>query len=163
MPKPNDSPEIGPEMGPEMGPNEIGPNVEPEIAPETVQELEALRQDMMRTWWKICLGIWLTVGIGCLWWIRRDLVEISEYFTWAAVRSIFLYQRPAGTGLAFCIALTFVLLLSESRQILWGISKDERKRLLINLQRIHAQGPSHPQWKVIRPDESLKGKSLTEN
>ncbi|MEO1620044.1 MAG: hypothetical protein AAFU53_03315 [Cyanobacteria bacterium J06632_3] len=117
--------------------------------PTTSKELEALRQAMMRSWWLICLGIWLTVGLGCLWWIRRDIVEISEYFTWAAVRSIFLYQRPAGMGLAFCIGLTFALLLSESRQILWGISKDEQARLMVNLEKIHAQGPSHPQWELI--------------
>lgn len=103
----------------------------------------------MRTWWKICLGIWIFIGLPCLWWIRTDLIEIKEYFTWAAVRSIFLFQRPAGMGIAFCVAVTFALLVSESRQIIWGISRDERARLVANLEKIHAQGPTHPQWKII--------------
>jgi len=113
-------------------------------------EIEALRQNMMKTWWLLCLGLWIVIGLPCLWWIRQDLVEIAEYFTWAAVRSIFLFQRVAGTGVAFCIAVTFALLVSESRQILWGISKEERHRLAKNLDRIHEQGPTHPQWKIIR-------------
>ncbi|MBE9063227.1 hypothetical protein IQ256_19900 [cf. Phormidesmis sp. LEGE 11477] len=113
------------------------------------QELEALRQAMMRTWWRICLCLWLTVGLGCLWWVRGDLIEISEYFTWAAVRSIFLYSRLAGVGIALCVGVTFALLVSESRQILWGMSAEERSRLSAQLDRIHAQGDSHPQWHLI--------------
>jgi len=117
--------------------------------PAREQEIEALRQNMMKTWWLICLGCWIVIGLPCLWWIRADLIEIAEYFTWAAVRSIFLFQRVAGTGVAFCIAVTFALLVSESRQIIWGISPEERTRLVNNLDRIHAQGPTHPQWKII--------------
>ena len=117
---------------------------------QRAEELEALRQAMMRTWWRTCLALWLTIGLGCLWWVRRDLIEISEYFTWAAVRSIFLYNRLAGMGIALCIGVTFALLVSESRQILWGMSVDERSRLSAQLDRIHEQGASHPQWNVIR-------------
>ncbi len=117
---------------------------------QRAEELEALRQDMMRTWWRTCLALWLTIGLGCLWWVRRDLIEISEYFTWAAVQSIFLYNRLAGMGIALCIGVTFALLVSESRQILWGMSVDERSRLSAQLDRIHEQGSSHPQWNVIR-------------
>ncbi len=117
---------------------------------ERAEELEALRQAMMRTWWRISLFLWLTVGLGCLWWVRGDLIEISEYFTWAAVRAIFLYNRPAGMGIALCIGVTFALLMSESRQILWGMSADERSRLSAQLDRIHAQGSSHPQWNLIQ-------------
>ena len=118
--------------------------------PRRMQELEALRQAMMQNWWRICLGLWLTIGLSCLWWVRGDLIEISEYFTWAAVRSIFLYNRPAGMGIALCIGVTFALLVSESRQILWGMSADERSRLSAQLDRIHQQGESHPQWHLIR-------------
>ena len=117
---------------------------------ERAKELEALRQAMMRNWWRICLFLWLTVGLGCLWWVRGDLIEISDYFTWAAVRSIFLYSRTAGIGIALCVGLTFALLVSESRQILWGMSAEERSRLSAQLDRIHEQGESHPQWRLIR-------------
>jgi len=121
---------------------------------EQAQELEALRQAMMRTWWQVCLGLWLTVGLVSLWLLRFELQELRQYFTWAAVRYMLIFNRPAGVGVSLCFGLTLVLLISESRQILWGISEGERARLLSNLEKIHAQGPSHPQWKVIRPEES---------
>ncbi|MEM8501687.1 MAG: hypothetical protein AAF716_00870 [Cyanobacteria bacterium P01_D01_bin.1] len=120
------------------------------MSDERAKELEALRQAMMRTWWRTCLSLWLTVGLVSLWWVRDDLIEISEYFTWAAVRSIFLYSRLAGMGIALCVGLTFALLVSESRQILWGMSAEERSRLSAQLDRIHEQGASHPQWNLIR-------------
>lgn len=119
-------------------------------AVERAQELEALRRAMMRTWWQTCLVLWLTIGLVSLWWVRGDLIEIGQYFTWAAVRSIFLYSRLAGMGIALCIGVTFALLVSESRQILWGMSVEERSRLSAQLDRIHEQGTSHPQWHLIR-------------
>ena len=124
------------------------------ITAEEAKEIEALRQAMMRTWWWVCLCLWLTVGLLSLWWVRSDLQELHQYFTWTAVRYMLFYNRLAGMGLGLCFGLTLALLLSESRQILWGISEGEHARLLGNLRQIHAQGPSHPQWKVIRPEES---------
>ncbi|MEL6260523.1 MAG: hypothetical protein AAFQ40_02535 [Cyanobacteria bacterium J06623_5] len=120
---------------------------------EQAQEIEALRQAMMRSWWWLCLGLWLTVGLASLWWLRSDLQELFDYFTWSAVRYMLYYERLAGMGIGLCFGLTLALLLSESRQILWGISEGEYARLLSNLQKIHAQGPSHPQWKIIRPEK----------
>lgn len=124
---------------------------------EEKQEIEALRQAMMRSWWWICAGLWLSVGLLSLWWMRSDLQELYQYFTWAAVRYMLFYNRLAGAGLGLCVGLTLALLVSESRQILWGISEGEYARLLINLEKIHKQGPSHPQWKVIRPEERRRG------
>ncbi|MGD1898674.1 MAG: hypothetical protein ACFB16_17175 [Phormidesmis sp.] len=121
---------------------------------EQAREIEALRQAMMRTWWWVCLALWLTVGALSLWWVRSDLQELQQYFTWTAVRYMLVYNRVAGMGIGLCIGLTLALLYSESRQILWGISAGERSRLLSDLEKIHAQGPSHPQWKVIRPEEA---------
>ncbi|MEL6352904.1 MAG: hypothetical protein AAFR58_14195 [Cyanobacteria bacterium J06627_28] len=126
--------------------------VREELTPEQAKEIEALRQAMMRTWWWISLGLWMTVGAASLWWVRSDLQEINEYFTWAAVRYMLYYEKVAAMGLGLCIGLSFALLLSESRQILWGISAGEEARLLRTLHKIHAQGPSHPQWKIVRPE-----------
>lgn len=120
---------------------------------EEAQEIESLRQAMMRTWWWVCLGLWLTIGLLSLWWVRADLQELHQYFTWAAVRAMLAFNRSAAMGLGLCFGLTLALLLSESRQILWGISAGEYARLLSSLEKIHAQGPSHPQWKIIRPEE----------
>ena len=118
--------------------------------------IEALRQQMMRDWWRVCLGLWLTVGVISLWWLRSDFQELGEYFTWAAVRATIIFERVPSIGLITCLAVTFGLLLSESRQILFGLSKSERSRLLTQLNKINEQGPSHPQWKVIAPKEELQ-------
>lgn len=122
------------------------------VTAKQAYEIEALRQAMMRTWWWVCLAMWLTIGLLSLWWIRAEIQTLRQHFTWTAVRFIVIYHRPAAMGLGLCCGLTLALLLSESRQILWGISQGERARLLSSLEKIHAQGPSHPQWKVIRAD-----------
>ncbi|MEL6816529.1 MAG: hypothetical protein AAFP03_17215 [Cyanobacteria bacterium J06598_3] len=127
-----------------------GEHVSPQ-ATDAVQDIEALRQAMMRSWWWVCLALWLTVGMLSLWLLREDLQELREYFTWAALRYMLYYGRPAAMGLGLCFGLTLALLYAESRQILWGISAGEQARLQDRLNKIHAQGPSHPQWKIIRP------------
>lgn len=109
---------------------------------------------MMRSWWWVCLALWLSVGVISLWWLRSGLHELREYFTWAAVRYMLYYERRAAVGLGLCYGLTLALLVSESRHILWGLSEGERSRLLIRLNKIRDQGPSHPQWKIICPSES---------
>ena len=62
---------------------------------QQAQEIEALRQSMMRTWWRVCLVLWLTVGLLSLWWVRSDLQELQQYFTWTAVRFMLVYHRIA--------------------------------------------------------------------
>lgn len=122
-------------------------------AADRARELEALRQAMMRTWWWICLALWLSVGILSLWWLRSEFQELREYFTWAAVRAMVVFNRPAAIGLGLCFGLTLALLYAESRHLLWGLSKGEKSRLSAQLSKIHAQGSSHPQWKIICPTE----------
>ncbi len=112
-------------------------------------EIESLRQHMMRSWWWVCLGLWLTVGLLSLWWVRADLQELREYFTWAAVRSMLANNRAAAVGIGLCYGLTLALLYAESRHILRGLSKGERQQLTSRLKKIRAQGSSHPQWKII--------------
>lgn len=121
---------------------------------EETQEIEALRQAMMRSWWWVCLALWLSVGVLSLWWLRSGLQELREYFTWSAVRYMLYYERRAAIGLGLCYGLTLALLVSESRHILWGLSAGERSRLHTRLHKIRNQGPSHPQWKIIRPSGS---------
>ena len=118
------------------------------------QEIEKLRQQTMRTWWQVCLALWLTVGLLSFWWLRSEFYELTEYFTWAAVRAAIYFERIPSLGLITCIGLTVGLLLSESRQILFGISRSERSRLHAQRNKIREQGPTHPQWKVICADES---------
>ncbi|MGB7084870.1 MAG: hypothetical protein WBD47_04905 [Phormidesmis sp.] len=115
------------------------------------QEIEALRQAMMRSWWWVCLALWLSVGLLSLWWLRLELQELMAYFTWSAVRYMLYYERLAAMGIGLCFGLTLALLWSESRHILWGLSESEKSRLVKQLNKIHEQGPTHPQWKIICP------------
>ncbi|MEL6939180.1 MAG: hypothetical protein AAFO84_08305 [Cyanobacteria bacterium J06598_1] len=128
--------------------------VKEHVTAEQAKDIEALRQATMHTWWKFCLCLWLTVGLFSLWLLRFELQELYQYFTWSAVRAMLIFNRVGGIGLVSCFALTLGLLLSESRQIIWGISNEERSRLINSLEKIQAQGPSHPQWKVIRQESA---------
>jgi hypothetical protein len=123
-------------------------------------EIEYLRQHMMRSWWWICLAIWLSVGGLSLWWLRSDLQALLEYFTWAALKFMLVYNRAAAMGLGLCFGLTLALLYAESRHIVLGLSKGERLQLTHRLEKIRAQGPSHPQWSVICPGD---GKAFPRN
>jgi hypothetical protein len=127
---------------------------EPESPLENSVEIEALRQHMMRSWWWVCLGLWLTVGLLSLWWIRSDLRLLREYFTWATVRYTLAYARFAAIGLGLCFGTTLALLYAESRHILVGLSRTEKRQLRDRLTQIHHQGPSHPLWKVISPQSA---------
>ncbi|KPQ34994.1 MAG: hypothetical protein HLUCCA11_12555 [Phormidesmis priestleyi Ana] len=129
-----------------------------ESTPSIAPELERLRQRMMRNWWWVCLGLWLTIGALSGWWLRSELQELRAYFTWAAVRYMLYYERLAAVGLGLCVGLTLALLLAESRHILFGLSKGEQQRLTHRLAKIREQGSSHPQWKIIHPDQAGLGK-----
>ncbi len=133
-------------MGLEQGSTEEDRGIEPEI--------ESLRQAMMRSWWWLCLALWLTIGTLSLWWLRSDLQALREYFTWAALKFMLAYSRFAAMGLGLCFGLTLALLYAESRHILLGLSKSEQLQLTSQLAKIRAQGPSHPQWRLIHPYES---------
>ena len=137
-----------PESLSERSPEELLENASGD---EVARAIEALRQQMMQDWWRVCLALWLSVGLLSAWWLRSELQELSEYFTWAAVRATIHFERLPSVGLISCFALTFGLLLSESRQILFGLSAEERSRLLTKLNKINQQGSSHPQWKVVAP------------
>ncbi len=121
------------------------------IEPGTEREIEYLRQYQMKNWWWLCLAIWLTIGVFSLWSMRSDLAEMREYFTWTAVRYMLAYNRLAAMGLGLSIGLTIATLYAESRHILFGLSISEQHQLAGRLAKIQAQGPSHPQWKIIQP------------
>jgi hypothetical protein len=120
--------------------------------PNTEQAIESLRQKMLRNWWLLTVGLWLTVGAWSLWQLRAEFQIWAQYFTWTAVRYSLAYNRLASIGFGLCFGLTMALLISESRHILWGLSKQERERLERQLARIRQQGPSHPLWHVVNRD-----------
>lgn len=110
----------------------------------------------MRSWWWLSLSLWLTVGLLSLWALRFEFQELNEYFTWAAVRAMFAFNRFPAVGLGLCCGLTVALLYAESRHILFGLSKSEAQQLSARLEKIQSQGPSHPQWKLIELDSATE-------
>lgn len=80
----------------------------------------------MRRWWLSVLGLWVTVGAASLWGLRRTWSQLSDYFTWAALRYGLGFNRLPALGLGLCVGLTVALLVKESRFLLYGLSKKER-------------------------------------
>lgn len=124
------------------------------VSAERSLQIEALRQHQMRGWWQLALALWLTIGLLSLWSLRFEFQELNEYFTWAAVRAMLAFNRLPSLGLGICFGLTIALLYAESRHILFGLSKSEEQQLIQRLIKIHAQGTSHPHWKIIAPTQA---------
>lgn len=108
-----------------------------------------LRALVMRRWWFVAGGLWLTVGLLSLWSLRPEFAQLQQYFTWTAVRYGLAYNRLAAAGLGLCIGLTVALLVAESRYILFGITKAERRQLEKLLKQIDHRGRRHPLWRKI--------------
>ena len=120
--------------------------------PTFEQEIERLRQCIIQTWWRVIGILWLTVGLFSVWGLRFEIQKWRDYFTWTAVRYGLAYNPIYSFGLALCVGLTVSILISESRHILFGLAKAERRRLEKQLHYIRQQGPSHPFWKSVVRD-----------
>lgn len=84
----------------------------------------------MRRWWYFTLGLWVTVGSTSVWSLRRTWAQLAEYFTWAALRYGFAFNRLAAAGLGLCLGLTVALLVKEARCLLFGLTPKEQQDLL---------------------------------
>ena len=100
---------------------------------ETAQML-AIRRTWMKRWWLVTLGLWASVGMVSLWSLRQTFHQITEYFTWAAIRYGLGFNRPAAIGLGLCVGLTVALLVKETRFILFGLTRKELNDLHKALQ-----------------------------
>lgn len=116
------------------------------------RQINRLRSVMLKRWWFVTIGLWLTIGVLSLWSLRHEMVLLRQYFTWAAVRYGLAYNRLSAIGLGLCMGLTVALLVAESRHILFGLSTRERQKLTQTLNRIRQQGPSHPLWQRVCED-----------
>lgn len=122
--------------------------------PSHQAQLERLRQSVLKRWWLISLGLWLTVGPLSLWGLRHEFALLQQYFTWTAVRYGLAYNRLAALGIGITIGLSVALLVAESRHILFGLTTKERERLEKQLFKIHQQGRNHPLWsRVVEPND----------
>ncbi|AFZ30844.1 hypothetical protein Glo7428_2332 [Gloeocapsa sp. PCC 7428] len=113
------------------------------------QQVEKLHQLTVYGRWLFVGILWLTIGLLSLWGLREEIALWRQYFTWVAVR-YGLYYNPIPTlGLAICIGMTLSVLIWQSRNILWGIPSQEKRRLEQQVHRIRQQGATHPLWKWV--------------
>lgn len=123
-------------------------------------EIERLHQLTVWARWLVVSCLWATIGLLSLWGLRGELALLQQYFTWTAVRYGLAYNPLPAIGLGLCLGLTVATLVWQSRNILWGLPRAERRRLIQHARRIRRQGPSHPLWKWVCRD-SLKDLDAT--
>lgn len=99
--------------------------------------------------WLVVGILWLTVGVFSLWGLRYPISLLQEHFTWATLRYGLYFNRLSAIGLGLCVGMTTAILVWQSRNILFGLSQQEKHRLEQQVQRIRHQGSSHPLWKWV--------------
>ncbi|MFQ3679784.1 MAG: hypothetical protein SNJ60_04670 [Pseudanabaenaceae cyanobacterium] len=109
-------------------------------------QVERLRRLEIWLRWGVVLALWATVGTVSLWQLRADIALWRAFFTWAAVRNSFYQNRWAFLGLGLCVGVTLSTLIRQSLFILFGLSRAEKRSLLVRVRRIRRRGPRHPFW-----------------
>ena len=122
------------------------------------QEVKKLHQLTLYGRWLVVLLLWISIGSLSLWGLRAEIALWQQHFTWVAVRYGLVYNRFSTLGLAFCISMTSAVLVWQSRNILWGMSNQEQKRLEQQVRRIRQQGASHPLWKWVCQPKGIGGR-----
>ena len=113
------------------------------------KELQRLHQLTVYARWLFVMFSWITLGAAGIWDLRGDIALWLEHFTWAAVRYALAYNLISTFCLAFCIGITTAVLVWQSKNILYGISSSEKRRLHKQVKKIRDRGPSHPLWKWV--------------
>lgn len=123
-------------------------------------QVKRLQETMVYFRWLFVLGLWLTVGTLSLWGLRSEIALWVQYFTWTAVRYGLAYNPLQAIGLSGCIGMTAAVLVWQSRNILFGMPEQERKRIEQQVYRIRQQGPSHPLWNRVCADSEVSRKEI---
>jgi len=103
--------------------------------------------------WLIVVLLWCSVGSLSIWSLRREISLWVDYFTWVSVRYALAYYKLPTLGLSLCLGTTTAILVWQSRNILWGISPGEQKRLEKQVRQINHKGKTHPLWKWVIQDD----------
>lgn len=117
--------------------------------PAFQQQVQKLYQLTVYSRWLLIAFVWLTILPASLWGLRMEIELWKDYFTFAAVRYGLASHPFATLGLAFSIGIMLAVLIWQSRNILFGLSSEEKKRLESQVCRIRQQGSNHPLWKWI--------------
>jgi hypothetical protein len=128
-------------------PNDPIPNLEADS--QLRVEVERMYSLMLWGRWLVTGVLWLTLGLASLWGLRTMIELAMEDFTWASIRYGLHYHPWATIGLALCIAMTLSVLIWQSSNLLFGLSKDQQQYLIKQVLRIRAQGSSHPLWNWV--------------
>lgn len=115
-----------------------------------------LRQQVRRLYhltiygrWLFVIICWSSLGVLGILGLRGEIALWREHFTWVALRYALAYNRLPTLCLAFCLGITIAVLVWQSKNILQGLSLEERLRLEKQVKKIQASGPRHPLWKWV--------------
>ncbi|MEO0966890.1 MAG: hypothetical protein AAFX80_00815 [Cyanobacteria bacterium J06639_18] len=133
----------------EQQPKQNSVNHEDNSDPEFERQVQRLYELTVYSRWLLIVFVWLTIVPICLWSLRMEIALWKEYFTFAAVRYGLISHPLAALGLAFSIGMILAVLIWQSRNILFGLSSEEKKLLEDRVWRIRKQGSNHPLWKWI--------------
>ncbi|HIK56331.1 MAG TPA: hypothetical protein IGS37_14365 [Synechococcales cyanobacterium M55_K2018_004] len=122
--------------------------------PTFQQQLERLHQFTVYFRWAVVGVLWLLLGPISLWMLRSEIQMWREYFTWTALRYGLAYNLLPTLALSICVGATVAVLLWQSRNILFGISPRQTRRLTALLWQIRKQGESHPLWRWVNSPQS---------
>jgi hypothetical protein len=120
-----------------------------DYSPEFRQEMERLYQLLVYARWLAIALLWGVVGSISLWQMHKDFALLLDYFTWTAVRYTLAFHPLATLGLSLCVGFTVGVLVWQSRNILFGVSRKQTQDLEHQLHRIRQQGASHPLWRWV--------------
>ncbi|HEY9299607.1 MAG TPA: hypothetical protein VIQ31_25240 [Phormidium sp.] len=120
-----------------------------EVDPSFVTQVERLLELTVYGRWLFVGLLWLTIGSLSLWALRDEFALLQQHFTWVAVRYGLAYNRIPAMGLGLCLGMTVAVMIWQSRNILIGMPKEERRRLEQQVLRIRQQGKSHPLWNLV--------------
>jgi len=119
------------------------------LDPSFSQQVERLHKLTVYGRWLFVAILWATIGALSIWGFRSEIALLQQNFTWVGVKYGLAYNRLPTLGLGLSVGMTLAVLVWQSRNILLGMPKEERRRLELQVFRIRQQGESHPLWKLV--------------
>ncbi len=99
--------------------------------------------------WLFVALCWLLLAPFALWSLREGIALALERFTWATVHYHLGAHPWATLSLGLCLGSTAAVLVWQSRNILFGLSRQDLRRLERQWDRIHRRGRRHPLWRWL--------------